>query len=98
MTPRAHLRTLTFADIDDDDERRSSTMSHRNHLTGHAISPVAGNSNRWRRHLATVLPMMALAAGCAGAEAATPPTTQAVAEARSPSDHHGSGHTMAGRD
>jgi hypothetical protein len=42
--------------------------------------------------------MMALAAGCAGADAATPPTSQAAAESRSSPDHDGRGHTMATAD
>jgi hypothetical protein len=47
--------------------------------------------------LARVLPVVALAAGCAGAEAASPPTPAAVAGATA-HDGHGGGRTMSPAD
>jgi hypothetical protein len=75
-------------------------MSHST-ITPHADRSVAQRSSRHssrRRALVSVLSLAALAAGCAGAEAASPPTDQIVAEAAAASSHHHGNHTMATRD
>ena len=62
----------------------------------HALDVLARRPKRWTGIVARLLPVVALAAGCAGAEASSPPTQAAVASATA-HDGHG-GHTMATAD
>jgi len=61
-----------------------------------AARPGGRRARTWHRVIATVLPLAALAAGCAGAEASSPPTTTVDGYA-TPADGHGA-HTMNQQD
>jgi len=55
-------------------------------------------TTRRRRMLAVVLPLTALAAACAGADAASPSTPNASAGAPGAAHHHDAGHTISTDD
>jgi hypothetical protein len=72
-------------------------MSH--HInTQHDFGPITRRSRPLLRAFATVLSLAALAAGCAGAEAASPPTPTVANESMPTSSHDHGDHKMTTSD